>query len=196
MRRLFVLALVFFTFVSGSALAEPLTYGFDKKHTQILFFVNHMGFSNSNGKFLGFDGSFTFDEARPQDGHVEVTIDTNSLNMDDGKWEEHLKSKDFFNVETYPSMTFKSTKVEMTGEKTAMLTGDLTLLGQTKPVTLDVTLNRCGAHPMSSAPTCGFSARGTIKRSEWGMTSYVPMVSGEVELRIEVEASAPKTTNP
>lgn len=117
MRRLFVLALVFFTFVSGSALAEPLTYGFDKKHTQILFFVNHMGFSNSNGKFLGFDGSFTFDEARPQDGHVEVTIDTNSLNMDDGKWEEHLKSKDFFNVETYPSMTFKSTKVEMTGEK-------------------------------------------------------------------------------
>ncbi|MBU6235637.1 MAG: YceI family protein [Alphaproteobacteria bacterium] len=175
--------------------AEPQKYSFDKVHTQIQFMVNHLGFSNSTGKFLKFDGGFVFDEANPAATTAELTIDTNSINMDDATWEEHLKDKDWFNVATYPSMSFKSTKVEATGDKTAKMTGDLTLLGQTKPVTLDVTLNNCGAHPMSSKPTCGFSLRGTLKRADWGMTNGIPMVSDDVQLHIEVEASAEKEMN-
>jgi polyisoprenoid-binding protein YceI len=192
----FILCAAFYL-LSGvtQAYAAPQKYVFDKNHTQILFFVNHLGFSNSNGKFLKFEGGFTFDEAQPDSGIVDVTIDTNSLNMDDTKWDEHLKSKDFFNTAQYPTMTFKSTNVKIVNKKTATLTGDLTLLGQTKPVTLNVTLNKCGAHPMTSAPTCGFSAKGVLKRSDWGMKAYVPMVSDDIELRIEVEASADKKMN-
>ncbi|NBX66650.1 MAG: polyisoprenoid-binding protein [Proteobacteria bacterium] len=175
--------------------AEAMKYTFDPLHTQIHFTANHLGFSNSTGKFLKFDGSFMFDEARPADGFVAVTIDVNSLNMDDATWEEHLKAPDMFNAAQYSTMGYKSTRVEMTGEKTARLIGDLTLLGQTKPVTLDVTLNKCGEHPMNNKPTCGFSATGKLKRSDWGMTKGIPMVSDEIQLRIEVEASAAPTLN-
>lgn len=179
----------------SSAQAETKTYKFDPLHTQILFFVEHMGFSHSNGKFLKFDGDFTFDEAKPAEGKTQITIQTDSLNMDDAKWEEHVKAKDMFNVAQFPTMAFKSTKVEMTGEKTAKLTGDLTMLGQTKPVTLDVIWNKCGEHMMSKAPTCGFDATGTLKRSEWGMAYGIPMVSDEVKLMITVEGSVVPAVN-
>lgn len=179
--------------LAAPAHAEAQKYVFDTLHTQIHFTVSHLGFSHSTGKFLKFDGGFTFDEAKPAEGSVEVTIDTNSLNMDDATWEEHMKAPDMFNVAQHPTMVFKSAKVEMTGDKTAKMTGDLTLLGQTKPVTLDVTLNRCGEHPFSKKPTCGFSATGSLKRSEWGMTKGIPMVGDDVKLTIEVEASTEAT---
>jgi len=194
LRNLFT-AFMFCMLMAAPAHAEPKKFTFDKVHTQVFFFVNHLGFSNSAGRFLDFDGSFLFDQAKPADGSVDVAIKTDSLEMNDDKWNEHLKGKDFFNVAEFPTMTFKSTKVEMQSNTTAQMTGDLTMLGVTKPVTLAVTLNKCGAHPMTSAPTCGFSARGNLKRSDWGMKSYVPMVSDEVQLRIEVEASAEKEIN-
>lgn len=191
MLRRTLAALALCTLFAAPAMAEPQTYTFDKLHTQIHFRVDHMGFSHSVGKFLGFDGSFTFDEAAPEGSTVNVSIDTKSINMDDAKWEEHLKGKDFFNVEQFPAMTFKSTKLDVTrADKKAVLTGDLTLLGVTKPVTLDVTFNKCGEHPMSKLPTCGFDAATTIKRSEWGMGYGVPMVGDDVAISITVEASA------
>lgn len=190
MLRLATIAFVFAAFFPLSAHAEPKTYSFDKLHTQILFFVNHLGFSYSNGKFLDFEGGFTFDETQPANGQVDVTIKTDSINMDDATWDDHLKAKDMFNVAEFPTMTFKSTKVDMTGDKTAKLTGDLTLIGVTKPVILDVTFNKCGEHPFSKKHTCGFSARGSLKRSEWGMMKGIPMLGDDVELRIEVEGNA------
>lgn len=119
---------------------------------------------------------------------VDVTIKTASIEMDDQKWNDHLKNADFFNVEQYPEMTFKSTNVEVTGENTANVTGDLTLLGVTKPVTLNVTHNKTGAHPMNGKSGIGFSATGTLKRSDFGMNYGLPAVGDDVELRIEVEA--------
>src|SRR5690606_12273607 len=100
---------------------------------------------------------------------TEVTIDTSSISMNHEAWENHLKNADFFDVEKFPTMTFKSTKVERTGEKTAKMTGDLTLLGVTKPVTLDVTLNKSDLHPFHKKMAAGFSATGTLKRSDFGM---------------------------
>jgi polyisoprenoid-binding protein YceI len=177
------------------AFAETKTYKFDHPHTQILFFVNHLGFSNSNGKFLDFDGTITFDTDKPSEGKVDVVIKTDSLNMDDAKWDEHLKSKDFFNVKEYPTMTFKSSGVVAAEGQATKLTGDLTLLGVTKPVTMDVTLNKCDVHPMTKQPTCGFDATTTIKRSEWGMTGGIPMVSDDVKIMITVEAVAQPAEN-
>jgi polyisoprenoid-binding protein YceI len=164
------------------------TYKLDKPHTQILFKVNHLGFTDSYGKFLDYDGTFTLDRAAPEKSSANVTIQVGSLEMGDAKWNEHLKSADFFNVEKFPTMTFKTTSVEKTGENTANVTGDFTMLGVTKPVTLKVTHNKSGVFPMDDKMyIAGFSATGTLKRSEFGMGKYVPMVGDDITLMIEVQ---------
>ncbi len=171
---------------AGPASAEK--YILDKPHTQIIFKISHMGFSHSFGKFTDYSGEINYDEADPTKSNTAVTIQTASLDLDDAKWNEHMKSKDFFNVEQFPTMIFKSTGIEKTGDKTANITGDLTLLGVTKPVTLAVEQNGMGKHPMKDIKATGFSATGKIKRSDFGMSGGIPMVSDEVDIIIEVEA--------
>lgn len=191
--RLFVLTLLGFAATlgfTGAAQAEAVKYVLDKPHTQILFSVNHLGFSNSIGKFADYDGFVNFDEATPANSAVDVTIKTASIDLDDAKWNEHMKNPDFFNVEKFPEMTFKSTKVEVTGDKTANITGDLTLLGVTKPVVLAAVFNQAGKHPMSGKSGVGFSATGSLKRSDFGMNYGLPMVGDDVKITIEVEAYA------
>ena len=170
-----------------SAMAQVETYTFDKAHTQILFFVNHLGFSNSQGEFHDYDGYFVIDRTQPQNSKVDVTIKTASIDMDDEKWDAHMKNEDFFHVEKFPEMTFKSTGVEVTGENTANITGDLTLLGVTKPVVLHTTHNKSGKHPFSGKYVAGLSAHTHINRSDFGMNYGLPGVGDEVEIRIEVE---------
>ncbi len=162
-------------------------YTFDKAHTQILFFVDHLGFSKSQGEFLDFDGFFNFDLEHPEKSNVDISINVSGLDMDDDKWNTHMKSADFFDVEKFPTMTFKSTAIEVTGKKTANITGDFTLLGVTKPVTLAVKHNKSDKHAFSGKYVSGFSATTTIKRSEFGMEYGLPMVGDDVEIRIEVE---------
>lgn len=170
-------------------------YKFDKVHTQVLFFVNHLGFSTSEGEFQVDDGSFTFDPAHPEKSNVNVTIDINSLDMDDAKWEEHLKGKDFFNEADYPTMTFKSTDIKVTGDNKADITGDLTLHGVTKPVTLHTIYNKSGVHPFSGEYVSGFSATGEIKRSDFGMNYGIPAIGDDVKIRLEVEGLKQKTAD-
>lgn len=172
----------------GIARAEVETYSFDTVHSQILFFVSHLGFSVSEGEFLEFDGGFTFDREAPENSSVNVTIDTNSIDMDDEKWDAHMKNEDFFNVEKFPTMTFNSTAIEVTGEDTANITGDLTILDVTKPVTLAVKHNKSGQHPFAGKYAAGFSATTKLKRSDFGMSYGLPNVGDDVEIRIEVEA--------
>jgi polyisoprenoid-binding protein YceI len=173
--------------VVGAGAQAADRYAFDKVHTQILFFVDHLGFSKSQGEFHDYDGGFTFDPADWAKSTVEVRIRTASLDMDDAKWDEHLRSKDFFDVERFPEMTFRGLSVEQTGEHTGVVRGELTLLGVTRPVTLDVRFNKAGVHPKSKEYVAGFSAHTTIKRSEFGMTYGLPMVGDDVEVRLEVE---------
>ncbi|MCK6417603.1 MAG: YceI family protein [Alphaproteobacteria bacterium] len=187
MRMLVLLSSLFLYAFTTPASAQVESYTFDKAHTQILFFVNHLGFSHSSGRFLKFDGGFTFDRTQPANSSIDVTIDTNGLEMNDQKWNDHLKNQDFFNVAQYPTMTFKSTKVEVTGENTANIAGDLTLLGVTKPVTLVVTHNKSEKHAFSGKYVSGFSATAMLKRSDFGMTYGLPMVGDEVKIMIEVE---------
>lgn len=171
------------------AYAAPENYSFDKAHTQILFNVSHLGFSHSWGEFLEYDGAIVFDEENPENSSVEVTIYTAGIDMDDKKWDEHLTGADFFHVEKYPEMTFKSTAIEITGDKTADITGDLTLLGVTKPVTLETTFNKAGEFPMGDLYKAGFSATAKIKRSDFGMDYGLPAVGDEVNIVLEVEAN-------
>lgn len=171
----------------ATAQAAPQSYEIEKPHTQIVFSVNHLGFSHSFGKFTDYSGTFVVDPDSVESSNVDVTINTASIDLDDQKWNDHLKNADFFNVEQFPTMTFKSTKVEKTGDKTANLTGDLTLLGVTKPVTLEVTLNGQGEHPFNKKQMIGFSAKGSLKRSDFGMGYGLPAVGDDITLMIEVE---------
>ena len=179
--------LVALLLVTSSIASSADKYTFDKVHTQILFFANHLGFSKSQGEFHDFDGSFVFDPQDMRNSHVEVAINTASIDMDYKKWDDHMKNEDFFNVRKFPTMTFRSTKVIPTGEKSARIIGELTLLGITKPVEVEMTFNKAGIHPFSKKYVAGFSAHTTIIRSDFGMTYGLPALGDEVEIRLEVE---------
>lgn len=179
--------------LGATAFAAPVwaavnTYHLEKPHTQVLFNVTHMGFSHSWGKFTGYQGEIRLDTEVPKNSFVRATIYTDSLQMNDDAWNKHLKGKDFFNVEKYPEMTFESTAVKITGPSTADVAGNLTLHGVTKPVTLHVIHNKTALESFTNTYRSGFSATGTIKRSDFGMAEGIPLVSDEVKIIIEVEA--------
>jgi len=195
MVRFSVLSLSLMALLAAApAKAEPVKYDFDKSHTQILFFTDHGGFSKQEGEFREFDGSFTFNKEDPANSAVDVTIKTGSIDMDSDKWDAHMKNEDFFNVEKFPTMTFKSTEVKVTGDNTADVTGDLTLLGVTKPVVLHVTHNKSGEN-MRGTYVSGFSAVASIDRTQWGMTYGVPMMNPNIDIRIETEGSPAGTAS-
>lgn len=187
------LAVIGLSLLAGQAgAAEPASqiekYLVDKPHTQIIFFADHLGFTKSSGKFLDYSGEIEWNKADPEKSSVNVTIQVASLDMGDKTWDEHLESDKFFDAAKYPTMVFKSTSIHKTGDKTADITGDLTLHGVTKPVVLSARLNNEGKHPMMDRMEAGFSATAHLKRSDFGMSTYVPMIGDDVELRLEVEA--------
>ncbi len=164
------------------------TYKLDPSHTAITWHVNHFGFSTPSGKFMNVDGQVTLDEANPASSSVNVTINVADINSGVAKLDEHLKTPDFFDVAKFPTASFISKKVELTGKDTAKVEGDLTLRGVTKPVILDVKLNQIGEN-MMKLKTAGFTASTTIKRSDFGMSTYVPNLGDEVKIDIESEAN-------
>lgn len=174
-----------------AAHAEPVTYKFDPTHTAIQFQIDHFGFSAPTGKWMSVDGSVTLDEADPAASSVELTIDVGAVVTGVPDLDKHLLTADFFNVEDFPEAKFVSTNVDVTGEKTAKVTGDLTLHGVTKPVVLDVTLNQI-AENMFGLKTAGFKATTTIVRSEFGIDTYAPALGDEVQIYIQAEANVPK----
>lgn len=160
----------------------------DPTHASVLFSISHLGFSKTYGRFNTVEGAFTLDADAPEKSSVVVTMDAASIDTNHKERDEHLRGKDFFDTAQYPNLTYKSTSVKRTGENSATVTGDLTMHGVTKPVPLEVTLNKTGPHPRDATKTvAGFSARGALKRSEFGMAYGVPMLGDEVELIIDVE---------
>jgi len=164
------------------------TYTLDPTHTAVTWSINHFGFSNPWGKFSMITGSLTLDEAAPQNSKVTVTIPTAELATGIPKLDEHLKSADFFDIVSYPTATFVSNKVTLTGKDTANVEGILTLHGVSKLEVLNVTLNKIGQNMMNKK-TAGFSATTTIKRSDFGITKFLPMLGDDVKLYIESEAN-------
>ena len=159
------------------------TYTVDNHHTQVRWTVNHFGFNDYFGIFGQPTGALTIDPAKPNDAKVTITLPVTELATSRGDLTKHMLTPDFLNAATYPTATFTSTKVEAKGTK-AKITGNLTLLGVTKPVVLDAEFTGAGINPMSKKATIGFHGSTTIKRSDWGMAKFVPFVSDEVKLDI------------
>lgn len=167
-------------------------YDIDPTHTQVQFTYNHMGFSNITGRFDQVQGDFLFDAVDPTQSSVSITIPVASLSTGVAKLDDHLLTADFFDATQFPTATFKSTAVTAAGEGKLAVAGDLTIHGVTRPVVLDVTVNGIGEHPMRKLPAAGFDASLRIKRSEFGVGAYVPVVGDEVTLSITVEATQAK----
>lgn len=167
-------------------------YNFDPGHSQINFSWNHFGFSNIWARFDKFDGELLLDTKDLSKSSVSVTIPLDGLDTKVEKLDAHLKSADFFDAGKFPTITFKSTKVEAAGEGKLKVGGDLTIHGVTKPATLDVTVNKIGVHPMMKDEAAGFDASTTIKRSDFGVGAYVPNVSDEIKVHITTETHKAK----
>ena len=164
------------------------TFVIDPAHSQPMFEVRHLGFSVQRGMFAKATGRVEFDRVAKQ-GSVDVVIDTTSIRTNDQRLDVVLKGKDFFNVEKYPVMNFKSSRVAFETDQVIGITGELTLLGQTRPVALKVVNFACGTHPFNKRPMCGAEATATIRRSDWGMTYGIPDLAGdEVKITIPIEA--------
>lgn len=163
------------------------SYTIDSRHTFPVFEVNHLGFSTQRGRFNKSSGKITLDMAAKK-GSVDITIDTASLDMGLDKWDEHMKAEDFFNAEFYPTMRFVSDKLIFEGDTVVAAEGKFTLLDVTKPMRLTVSNFRCAPHPMNKKQACGADISATLKRSEFGMTKYVPAVGDEVNISVPVEA--------
>ena len=163
------------------------SYTIDPNHTFPVFEVNHLGYSVQYGRFNKTSGNITLDMAA-RSGSVDLTIETASLDMGFPVWDEHMSADGFFNTAKFPTMTFKSNKLIFKDDKVVAAEGQFTLLGVTRPLTVSVSGFKCGDHPMNKKPMCGANIGGTIKRSDFGMTKYVPAISDEVQIRVPVEA--------
>jgi polyisoprenoid-binding protein YceI len=186
--KLKLLAAALLAASSFAVQAEPITYTIDPAHAQVEFTYSHFGFSNITGRFDKISGKLTYDPSEPSASSIEVTVDVDSVSTGVEKLDEHLKGTDFFDVAKYPTATFKSTGVTITGVGALKLTGDLTIHGKTLPATFEVQRNSLGRHPMRGIPAIGFDAAGTINRAAYGIDKYLQVTGPEVKLQITAEA--------
>ena len=173
--------------------ASPLyavTYTFEPQHTQGVIRWNHLGFANPTAQFNTVEGTLEFDPADPTHSSVAVTIPLTSMSTGVPDLNDDFRSSDFFDFAKFPTATFKSRKIEKGGTPdTLKVAGDLSVHGITKPVVLDVTINKVGTNPRNQVPTVGFEAMATLKRSDFGLGLYVPQVSDEIRIHITAEAA-------
>jgi polyisoprenoid-binding protein YceI len=162
----------------------PGAYTVEGSHTRILFSVSHMGFTTWYGNFTGATGTLVLNPKTPSESKVDVTIPTASITTTNEKLDGELKSPQWLGADAYPTITFHSTKVVQTGPRSADVLGDLTLHGVTRPVVLKARFNGAGVNPLDKAYTAGFEASGVIKRSDFGVKTYVPLIGDDVELII------------
>lgn len=169
-----------------------MAYQIDISHSHIQFSVRHMMLSKAKGEFQKFSGTVNLDESNPANTSVDITIDANSINTRDEKRDEHLRSADFFNTEVYPTLHFSSSKVEVTGDSTAKLHGNLTIRDVTKPVVLNVEFVGKSKSPWGTE-NYGFEAKTKFNRKDWNLEWNVALETGgllvgeEVSIEIELE---------
>jgi polyisoprenoid-binding protein YceI len=179
--------------VAGAASAE--TWSIDRDHSEVRFSWDHLGLSRQGGRFRDIKGTIEFDPAKPQSSRLDIDIPLAGISTGVAKLDEHLlKTKDFFDADTYPNVTFKSTGVEVKSDRTFNVSGDLTINGITHPATLDVIWNFTGDHPLANINpnyagffSSGFSATTQIRRSDWGIKRTIPYISDEIRIAIEIE---------
>lgn len=184
-KALLISSILSITTMASAAL--PTQWQLDNSHTRVGFSVDHMGFSTVMGHFSDVDGTVKFDLKNPNQTQLNFVIDTDSIDTAWAARDNHLKTEEFFNVKKYPTMSFKSTQVNFVNPQQAKVTGDFTLLGQTKPLTLNLTLNKIDNSPLTKEPVVGFRATGTIDRAAYGMTAYSAGITTNVPIQIDGE---------
>ncbi|HAT6349880.1 TPA: YceI family protein [Legionella pneumophila] len=167
--------------------AEPQTLTLDNQHTYVLWKVKHLGFSTQAGKWYA-SGQLVLDKDNPQQSKVNVTIKVDDIVTGIPELDKHLKGKLFFDTKQFPTATFASNRVEVMGKNKAKVYGMLTLHGVTKPIILNVILNKAGINLLNDRETAGFSATTSLKRSDYGIKALIPEVGDDVEIEIEAEA--------
>jgi polyisoprenoid-binding protein YceI len=175
----------------GAQLPAAEKYDIDASHSEVVFGWNHFGFSNPTARFDKIEGSVLLDKADLTKSSISVTLPLEGLDTRIVKLDEELRGPDFLDAAQYPTITFKSNKVEKTGESGLRITGNLTLHGVTRPVTLDAKVNKIGLFEIPGvikAQAAGFDATTVIKRSDFGVTKYVPAVSDEISVRTTLDA--------
>lgn len=160
------------------------SYKVDPGHTQIIFSVLHFGFTNYSGFFSGASGTLQLDPANPASSKLNISVPVQSVLTTSTKLDDELRGADWFDAAKFPAATFVSTGVTSTGKNSASIAGNLTIRGITKPVTLKAHFVGGGVNPLSKIDTVGFEATGKIKRSDFGVTKYVPLVGDDVTLTI------------
>jgi len=183
-----VFSFLILAFLSTSLFAQT-TWNADPMHSKLTFSTGHLGISDVAGLFKKFEASATANKADFSDAVFELSVDVNSIDTEVEMRDNHLRSADFFEVEKFPKMTFKSTGITKSGKDKYKLKGNLTLHGVTKPVTMDLWYRGTIENPQSKAPTAGFQLTGTIKRSDFqvGPKFPAPMISDEVQIKADGE---------
>lgn len=190
MTRTLIAALLTSASLATPAFAAPEAYVLDSSHSQIVFSYNHLGMSTTYGMFSGFEGEIVFDQEDPAASSVSVSMPTSSMLTGwEGRFNHFMGDPKYLGAHADDLVTFSSTGIEVTGDNTALITGDLTLNGVTKSVVLDAVLNgTMDEHPMAGKPWAGFDANFTFNRSEFNMAEIIPFISDEVEVMISIEA--------
>lgn len=183
-RRVVAIAALACTVVAANSVAAQEVYVLDTSHTIPMYEITHMGFSQQRGTFSNVSGRITIDRTTHK-GTMDIVVATASINPGTPRLLAALKGEDFFNVEKFPTMTYKSADLEFDGQQLVAVKGELTLLGVTHPVALKVTAFKCGAHPFNKRMMCGGEASATIKRSEFGMKYGIPLAASD-EVRIVI----------
>lgn len=183
MKRIFIILLAMV--LSPVLMAE--TYTIDPDHSYVLYQVSHFGFSVQTGKWP-VNGTLELDEKTPKNSKINVNISVDKLDTGNPELDQHLKGPLFFDVTKYPTATFQSDKVTLTGKDRATVQGTLTLHGVSKPITLNVMLNKIGTSLITNKPTAGFNGKASLKRSDFGVSGLLPGISDDVNLNIQVEA--------
>ncbi|HRK64033.1 MAG TPA: YceI family protein [Terricaulis sp.] len=177
--------------MAPAAFAEPVRYALDPAHTQVAFRIDRFGFNSVLAQFDAVEGEVLIDEANPANSSVRAVIQTASISAGNETRDEHLREPRWLNAAGFPTIIFQSTAVRLTSATTADVTGNLTLLGQTHPVTMQVTLNRHGPLPNNQRQAAGFSATGTLNRSAFGSTTGANVIGDAVRFEIEALAVVP-----
>ncbi|MEY4207699.1 MAG: hypothetical protein RLZZ20_851 [Pseudomonadota bacterium] len=167
---------------------QAQSYNIDPGHTYPSFEADHLGLSFWRGKFTKTTGKVVLDRGSSTGGSIDITIEASSIDFGHAKMNENARGKDMFNVEQFPTVTYKSRALKFDGEKLVAVEGDMTLLGVTKPMPLKVTHFKCAMHAMLKREVCGVDASARFDRSDYGLSYGVPRFSPEVKLQIQAEA--------
>ena len=185
MRAMFASAFLSAAVCGGQAQAK--TFDIDIVHSHIAFFIDHLGFSKVIGTANDFAGTFAFDAAKPEASALDVTVKVSSISTNNAQRDGDIQGADWFNATEFPDITFVGTQFTRIDDTTGTILGDLTIAGVTQPTTLNVVFNKEGENPWDKSHVVGFSARTSVKRSDFGIKTALGMIGDEVDLYIEIE---------